>query len=209
MTQTISGSLYIVAAPSGGGKTSLVKALISTLNDIEVSVSHTTRPPRPGEKDGVDYFFVSEQAFISMIEAGAFIEHAQVFGHYYGTSVAQIKKRTDVGIDVVLDIDWQGAQQLRHLFPDVITVFVVPPSVDALRQRLSNRNQDEEKVIELRMQQSRDEISHYSEFDYLLVNDNFAEAAVDLQAIVLANRLKMERQSVKHTKLLSLLLGSR
>ncbi|MFC3908132.1 guanylate kinase [Legionella dresdenensis] len=205
--ESSTGNLFIVAAPSGGGKTSLVKHLVASLDKIEVSVSHTTRVARPGEQDGVNYFFIDKQKFTAMIEQNAFIEHAQVFGHYYGTSVAQIEKRLQEGIDVVLDIDWQGAQQIRGLFPHAVSIFIIPPSLDALKQRLTDRRQDNEDTIASRMQKAQDELSHYVEFDYLIVNDQFDKAAEELQAIVIANRLQTSRQSTKIGKLLSLLLA--
>lgn len=208
MANSFPGSVFIVAAPSGGGKTSLVKTLLSSLEDIEVSVSHTTRPMRPGEKDGVDYFFVSQQQFLDMVDDNAFVEYAQVFGHYYGTSVAQINARLAAGIDVILDIDWQGAQQIRRIFPDAVSIFIVPPSLTVLEQRLQSRGQDNESVIAERMQAARDEMSHFSEFEYLIVNDAFERAALDLQSIVRANRMKLARQSAKIGKLLSFLLSS-
>ncbi|KGP63381.1 guanylate kinase [Legionella norrlandica] len=202
------GNLYIVAAPSGGGKTSLVKKLIETVCNIEVSISHTTRPMRPGESDGVDYFFVDDEQFISMVNEGAFIEHARVFNHLYGTSMAQINKRLKFGIDVVLDIDWQGAEQIRHSYPDAVSIFIIPPSLEALKERLMNRGQDKDHVISERMIKAKDELGHYPEFDYLIVNDNFEKAAMELQSIVIANRLKIERQVNKQAKLLSFLLSS-
>lgn len=208
MTVTCTGNLIIVAAPSGGGKTSLVKKLVNTMDDIVVSISHTTRTMRPGEEDGVDYFFINEQQFVKMINENAFIEHACVFGNYYGTSVAQIKARLQAGIDVVLDIDWQGAQQIRHIFPESISVFIIPPSLETLKQRLHGRGQDDDKVIKERMKRAQDELSHFSEFDYLIVNDDFHKAAIELQAIVAANRLKIKRQSQQQRKLLSFLLAS-
>ncbi|KTD31719.1 guanylate kinase [Legionella moravica] len=201
------GNLYIVAAPSGGGKTSLVRNLITTLDDIEVSISHTTRPMRPGEQNGVDYFFVSEHEFIQMVNDNAFIEHAQVFNHLYGTSVEQIKRRLQQGIDIVLDIDWQGAEQIRHSFPDAVSIFIVPPSLDELKQRLLNRRQDKDEVISDRMKKAQDELSHYPEFDYLIVNDTFEHAAMDLRAIVTADRLRIDRQVNKQSKLLSFLMS--
>lgn len=202
------GNLFIVAAPSGGGKTSLVKKLVSDLDNIAVSVSHTTRKKRPGELNGVDYFFIDEQAFMSMVEQSAFVEHANVFNHFYGTSVAQITQRLNAGIDVVLDIDWQGAQQIRHSFADAVSIFVIPPSLEVLKQRLTNRQQDDDQVINNRMQNARNELGHYAEFDYLIVNDDFAKAAAELQSIVVANRLLMGRQSTQQRKLLSFLLSS-
>ena len=208
MADNVSGTLFIVAAPSGGGKTSLVKKLISDLDRIVVSISHTTRSIRPGEIHGVDYFFVDEKKFISMIESSSFVEHAQVFKHFYGTSAAQITDRLQAGIDVVLDIDWQGAQQIKHAFADAVSVFVIPPSLDVLKQRLTDRQQDNEQVISSRMQCARDELSHYPEFDYLIVNDDFAQAAAELRAIVVAHRLRMARQTQQQRKLLSFLLSS-
>lgn len=207
MVGNYSGNLYIVAAPSGGGKTSLVRDLIETLDDIEVSISHTTRAMRPGEQDEVDYFFVDETEFMTMVNNNAFIEHARVFNHLYGTSVAQINKRLENGIDVVLDIDWQGAEQIRHSFASAVSIFIIPPSLDALKQRLMNRRQDNDDVISDRMIKAQDELSHYPEFDYLIVNDTFEHAARDLRAIVIANRLKMGRQVNKQSKLLSFLLA--
>lgn len=208
MGDSYPGNLIIVAAPSGGGKTSLVKKLVSTLPDIEVSISHTTRKMRPGEKDGVDYFFIRNQQFLDMVAANAFIEHAQVFNHHYGTSVAQINARLMAGIDVVLDIDWQGAQQIKSIFPEAISVFILPPSLTILQQRLFDRRQDDEEVIGNRMQRAQDELSHFSEFDYLIVNEDFEKASLELLAIVLANRLRMKRQQVEQRKLLSFLLAS-
>lgn len=201
------GNLFIVAAPSGGGKTSLVRRLVETLDQIEVSISHTTRPMRPGEKEGADYFFVDESEFVRMVGNGEFLEHAQVFNHLYGTSMTQISTRLKKGIDIVLDIDWQGAQQIKRSFPEAVSVFIVPPSLDELKQRLMNRNQDKDEVISSRMKKAQDELSHYPEFDYLIVNDTFDHAASDLIAIVVANRLRMDRQVKKQTKLLSFLLA--
>ncbi|MGL5741116.1 MAG: guanylate kinase [Legionella sp.] len=203
-----SGNLFIVAAPSGGGKTSLVRNLVETLDAIEVSISHTTRAMRPGEKHGVDYFFVDESEFTQMIDDCAFLEHARVFNHLYGTSMVKIAKRLENGIDVVLDIDWQGAEQIRRSFPAAVSVFIVPPSLDVLKQRLLNRRQDKDEVISDRMKKAQDELSHYHEFDYLIVNDNFEKAAMELMAIVIANRLRIERQVNKQSKLLSFLMSS-
>lgn len=186
----------------------MVKKLIEMVGEIEVSVSHTTRPMRPGEKEGVDYFFIDEEQFISMVNEGAFIEHAKVFNHWYGTSVVQINKRLQFGIDVVLDIDWQGAEQIRHAYPDAVSVFIIPPSLDALKERLMNRRQDKDHVISERMTKAQDELGHYPEFDYLIVNDDFEKAAMELQSIVIANRLRIEKQVNKQAKLLSFLLSS-
>lgn len=205
---SLRGNLFIVAAPSGGGKTSLVKKLLNALEDIEVSVSHTTRAIRPGEQEGVDYFFVTQAQFLRMVDEGAFVEHAVVFDQYYGTSVAQIQNRLAAGIDVVLDIDWQGAAQIRRLFPQAVSIFIIPPSLHALKQRLQDRKQDNEETISQRMQRAQDELSHFTEFDYLIINDEFGQAAVELQAIVQANRLTFDRQSAKIGKLLSFMLAS-
>jgi guanylate kinase len=208
MVENERGNLYIVAAPSGGGKTSLVRELVRSLDQIEVSISHTTRSMRPGEVNGVDYFFVSETEFIDMVNEDAFIEHARVFNHLYGTSSAQIKQRLAQGIDVVLDIDWQGAEQIRRLFPKSISVFIIPPSLEVLKERLMKRRQDNDDIISERMKKAQDELSHYPEFDYLIVNDDFAKACHELQSIVITQRLRMERQVNKQTKLLSFLLSS-
>lgn len=202
------GSLFIVSAPSGGGKTSLVKALINSLEQIEVSISHTTRIKRPAEEAGVDYFFVSENEFLQMIKKDAFVEHACVFNHFYGTSKDQIEARLQAGIDVVLDIDWQGAQQIKQSFINAVSIFIIPPSLTALKQRLMTRQQDEEHVIANRMQRAQAELSHYTDFDYLIINDDFTQAASELQAIVVAYRLRRSYQAEKQRKLLSFLLSS-
>lgn len=206
MDENDRGQFFIVAAPSGGGKTSLVKALVGDMDHIVVSISHTTRKKRPMEVDGVDYFFVDEPAFMSLVNDGAFLEHARVFGHLYGTSEGQITDRLQAGIDVVLDIDWQGAEQIRRAFPDAISIFVVPPSLAELKKRLMDRQQDKEEIIAERMQRARDELIHYPEFDYLIVNDAFETAAMALKSIVTSHRLTMARQSKRQRKLLSFLL---
>ena len=207
MVESCSGSLFIVAAPSGGGKTSLVKKLINDLSNIVVSISHTTRNMRPGEITGVDYFFVDDKEFLKMVDDSSFVEHAQVFNHYYGTSAAQIMERLKSGIDVVLDIDWQGANQIKSSFKDAVSIFVIPPSLEILKERLMNRQQDDSKTIAGRMHSAQDELSHYKDFDYLIVNDDFDIAASELQSIVVAHRLKIERQVLKQRKLLSFLLS--
>ena len=208
MDNNYTGSLFIIAAPSGGGKTSLVKQLLSSLDAIAVSISHTTRKKRPGEVDGIDYFFVDEPEFSHMIDQRAFVEHAKVFNHYYGTSVVQITNRLRAGIDIVLDIDWQGAQQIKKLFTDAVSIFVIPPSLEVLKARLMSRQQDDEQIIHARMQSACNELSHYPEFDYLIVNDQFDKAADDLKAIVRAHRLRMARQAEQQRQLLSFLLSS-
>ena len=206
MTQ-YSGSLFIVAAPSGAGKTSLVKSLVGKLDDIAVSVSFTTRPQREGEVDGQDYNFVSTQAFNSMVEDALFLEHANVFGNLYGTSQAWISEQLSRGTDIVLEIDWQGAMQVRKLMPESIGIFILPPSRETLRQRLQNRGQDDAAVIEARMQKAIDEMSHYAEFDYLVVNDSFDRALQDLIAIVQARRLRQTGHRPQTLKLISELLS--
>ncbi len=208
MSNSLSGTLYIVAAPSGGGKNQLVQHLVKNLPDIQVSISHTTRDQRPGEQEGVNYFYVSESDFIKMVKNHEFIEHAKVFEHYYGTSVVQINQRLALGIDVVLDIDWQGARQIKTLFADAVSIFIVPPSLVVLRERLQARQRDDSTVIAKRMEQAQAELSHYKEFDFLIVNDEFSKAATELSAIILAQRLKLSRQLEKQKQLLSFLLTS-
>ncbi|MBA2650031.1 MAG: guanylate kinase [Legionella sp.] len=208
MVEKDSGNLFIVAAPSGGGKTSLVKELVHSLEGIEVSISHTTRAMRPGEKNAVDYFFVDEKEFKTMLEHNDFIEHAKVFDFLYGTSNGQIMQRLKQGIDVVLDIDWQGAKLIKHLYKDSKSIFIIPPSLEVLKKRLLDRGQDKTEVVRDRMIRAQDELSHYSEFDYLIVNDDFKKAASELKAIVIANRLSIARQVKKQSKLLSFLMSS-
>lgn len=203
---TTLGSLYIISAPSGAGKTSLVKALLEQTEDIMVSVSHTTRTMRPGEVDGSDYHFVALPEFKSMIEAGDFLEHAQVFDNFYGTSHAAIQQQLEAGVDVILEIDWQGAQQVRQVVPDCCAIFILPPSIEALQQRLRGRGQDGEEVIARRMRDAKAEMSHFAEFDYLLINDQFELALQELQAIIVARRLRGAVQGKRYaTKLASLL----
>ncbi|HEB83076.1 MAG TPA: guanylate kinase [Gammaproteobacteria bacterium] len=200
------GSLYVVSAASGAGKTSLLKALLEQMTDLVVSVSHTTRPPRPGEVDGVNYHFVDEATFKAMADAGEFFEHATVFGNMYGTSQQHVQQQLDTGVDVILEIDWQGARQVRQLAPQCRTVFIVPPSVAALRERLTARGQDDNEVIDRRMREAVDEMSHYVEFDYLVINDDFDTACADLAAIIRGNRMLLENQQKKHAELLQELL---
>lgn len=201
------GCLFIVAAPSGGGKTSLVQQLIADLDQIEMSISHTTRAKRPGEVDGVDYFFVKQQEFHQMVAANSFVEYATVFGYEYGTSAEQINYRLQQGIDVVLDIDWQGAQQIKRIFAEAVRIFILPPSLHVLRERLLKRQQDKDHVIESRMQRAQDEMRRVTEFDYVIVNDDFTKAAQELATIVMAERLRVARQLIKQQKLLSFLLS--
>ncbi|MCP5208270.1 MAG: guanylate kinase [Hahellaceae bacterium] len=203
---SVSGTLYVISAPSGAGKTSLVKALLDKMSRIGVSVSHTTRAARPGESDSINYNFVSVDAFKRMSEAGEFLEHAEVFGNYYGTSQRWVEAKLAEGEDVILEIDWQGAQQVRRLMPETKSIFIVPPSREALLQRLDGRGQDTAEVIARRMAQAAQEVSHYGEYDFLVVNDVFAEALEDLMAIVKAQRLQVAKQSLLQKNLLSDLL---
>jgi guanylate kinase len=197
------GCLYILAAPSGAGKTSLVRGLIESDNRVVVSVSHTTRSPRPGDVDGVDYHFVSLQEFNQSIENKVFIEHAEVFGHHYGTSKEWVLETLQKGFDIILEIDWQGARQIRQLFVGARSIYILPPSLAVLTERLQRRAQDTEDVIHARMLQAQSEISHAHEFDYLIVNDDFNTALAQLKAIIKANRLKIGRQMKNHQKLLA------
>ena len=183
-----------MSAPSGAGKTSLIKALMEQDQRVEVSVSHTTRPQRPGEVEGVNYFFVSTETFHQMREAGAFFESAKVFGHFYGTSLTQLEARLSDGADVILEIDWQGAQQVRKLLPESAWLFILPPSLEALKSRLLSRGQDAEDTIDLRMRAARDEMSHWDETDYLIINDQFDVALEALQALVRSLRLRTGQQ---------------
>ncbi len=203
------GTLYIVSAPSGAGKSSLIQALLKTqpLYDTQVSVSHTTRQPRPGEVHGEHYFFVNHDEFKEMISRDAFLEHAEVFGNYYGTSREAIEQVLATGVDVFLDIDWQGAQQIRQKMPHARSIFILPPSKIELDRRLRGRGQDSEEVIAKRMAQAVAEMSHYAEYDYLIVNDDFDTALTDLKTIIRAERLRMSRQKQRHDALISKLLA--
>lgn len=201
------GTLFIISAPSGAGKTSLVKALLKLDKAIRVSVSHTTRAPRPGEQDGQDYNFVSHDAFDQMIGEGAFLEFAEVFENKYGTSQIWVKEQLAQGVDVILEIDWQGAQQVRRLMKGVVSVFILPPSRQVLEKRLQGRGQDDESVIALRMSKAVDEMSHYPEFDYVIINDDFDQALAELHSLFLARRLRQEAQQLRHEGLLTELLS--
>jgi guanylate kinase len=205
-TTATMGNLLVIAAPSGAGKTSLVKALSESVVDLCISVSHTTRAQRPLEVHGQDYFFVDHPQFDKMVQEGLFLEYATVFGQHYGTSREWVHQQLLQGIDVVLEIDWQGARQIKRLFPNTILVFILPPSIEALMQRLENRKQDDAQTIVRRMQAARDEMCHFHEFDYLVVNDQFDAALRDLQHIVLSSRLKMAVQLQKQAGLLDKLV---
>ena len=200
------GNLYIISAPSGAGKTSLVKEVISSLNSLSVSVSHTTRQKREGEIDGKDYFFISVEKFKMMQVDSAFLESAQVFDNFYGTAQKTVEDRLLQGNDVILEIDWQGAQQIRKLLPASISIFILPPSIETLRQRLEWRGKDNAEIIARRMHDAVTEMRHYSEFDYVVVNEDFGVALNELKSIVIANRLVQARQSHNLNTLLTDLL---
>jgi guanylate kinase len=204
------GALFIVSAPSGGGKTTLTRAAIGRLATrgirAEISVSYTTRAPRPGEQDGVHYHFVDEARFVSMIAAGEFLEHAEVFGRRYGTGRQRTQELLERGCDVILDIDWQGARQVRVQAPDAISVFVLPPSLDELERRLRVRAQDDEVTVRKRMAAARDEMVHYVEYDYLIVNEDFERALEELTALFLARRLVRPQQARQYGGLIDSLL---
>jgi guanylate kinase len=189
------GNLFVVSAPSGAGKSSLLRALRERLPDLQVAVSHTTRCPRPGEVDGAHYHFVDRETFTGMIEEGAFLEHAQVFDRFYGTSERAVRGPLETGSDLVLEIDWQGARQVRRRFPDACSLFILPLSLQALRERLSRRGQDSKQVIERRMRDAVSELSHYPEYDYLVVNDDFDTALDQLRCILVARGLRERTQS--------------
>ncbi|MGM0434655.1 MAG: guanylate kinase [Pseudomonadota bacterium] len=199
------GTLFVVSAPSGAGKTSLVSQALERDPALTVSVSHTTRPARPGEQDGVNYHFVTEQEFLSLMEAGTFLEHAQVFDNYYGTSGDWVDEQLAAGRDVILEIDWQGAQQIRRLRPHAVSVFIVPPSPEALRDRLHGRGQDSDDVIERRLHEAAEECRHVGEYDYLVVNDDFERALDELLVVFRAQRQCLSRQSQRHEALLKAL----
>ena len=197
---TTPGNLFILSAPSGAGKSSLIKALLSQESTrlMQVSVSHTTRDAREGENDGEHYHFISVNKFKALITKNEFYEYAEVFGNYYGTSETAIDLQLSQGIDVFLDIDWQGAQQVRMKKPEVTTIFISPPSKAELEKRLRNRGQDSEEIIESRMSQAKAECSHYTEFDYVIVNNDFSQALSELTTIVNSQRLKCSQQSITH-----------
>jgi guanylate kinase len=204
------GNLFILSAPSGAGKSSLISALLKQPSErpMQVSVSHTTRAPRPGEIDGQHYHFVSVEQFEQLIAAGQFYEYAKVFSNYYGTSETAIEQQLNQGIDVFLDIDWQGARQVKKRKPDVTTIFICPPSLETLEQRLRHRGQDSEAVIAERMAQAKAECSHCDEFDYIIVNDEFEQALEDLITIVQAQRLRTAQQKQKYQSLFDQLLAN-
>ena len=202
-----SGCLFVVAAPSGGGKSSMVNALLEREPGIRLSVSDTTRPPRPGESEGQHYHFVDVPTFLALKDNGECLEHAFVHGNWYATSATWLRAQVGAGQDVLLEIDWQGAAQVRRLMPDSVHIFILPPSVEALKERLTNRAQDPPAVIEQRLTAAREEMSHCGEFDYVIMNQEFARAVDDLSVIVRAARLTAPRQQVRHAKALAALLN--
>lgn len=204
----MSGLLFVVSAASGTGKTSLVKALLERVTNLHVSVSHTTRGQRTGELDGVHYHFTSKDMFLEQVEQGGFIEYAEVFGNYYGTSQETVRKQLKQGHDVLLEIDWQGAEQVRKLFPESKQIFILPPSQFDLRQRLSNRGTDAVDVIEHRLSCAVEDMHQYVNFDYVIINDDFNKALHDLESVINANRLVMLQQAQRHETLITRLLST-
>jgi len=206
---TDTGTLYIISAPSGAGKSSLLRALLEILGgSLALSVSHTTRSPRPGEVNGKDYHFIDVATFRKMVGSNAFFEHAQVFDNYYGTSKQGVTAQLQAGVDVILEIDWQGARLIRELMPAAVSIFILPPSREALQQRLQDRGQDDAAVVARRMRDAVSEMSHYHEFDYLVINDVFKAALDELAAILLSHRLRLPAQQQRHAGLLAALLAS-
>lgn len=201
------GTLYIVAAPSGAGKSSLVNAVLSRESGIVLSISFTSRKARPGERHAQHYHFIGKEEFESMIANGDFFEHALVHGDYKGTAKQSVEPQLAAGKDVLLEIDWQGARQVREKLPDAISIFILPPSKDALETRMRNRGQDSEEVIRQRLANAREEMSHYNEFDYVIVNENFDAAVSELRAIFQAQRLKCDAQKERHATLIQALLA--
>lgn len=199
----MSGSLFIVSAPSGAGKTSLVHALLNINPQIDLSVSYTTRNPRPGEMDGEAYHFTDRDTFMAMAKRGEFLESAEVYGNFYGTSQTWISEQIAKGRDILLEIDWQGAAQVRRLFPDCVSIFILPPSLEALEQRLKGRGKDNDEVIAKRLAAVREDVAHVAEFDYVIINDNLNEALRELNAVVLSARLRGTRQLARHQDLIN------
>jgi guanylate kinase len=199
----MSGNLFIVSAPSGAGKTSLVRALLEINPLINLSVSYTTRNPRPGEVDGRDYHFVSRETFVAMMKKGEFLESAEVYGNLYGTSQRWIAQEIDKGRDILLEIDWQGAAQVRRLFPQCTSIFILPPSLEALEQRLKGRGKDNDEVIARRMAAVRDDVAHVAEFDYVIINDNLNEALRELNSVAIAARVRGPAQLSRHQELIN------
>ena len=199
----MSGNLFIVSAPSGAGKTSLVSALLASNREIDLSISYTSRPPRPGETDGKDYHFVSRETFMDMAKHGDFLESAEVYGNLYGTSQSWIEKEINNGRDILLEIDWQGAAQVRRIFPGSIGIFILPPSLQALEDRLNGRKQDSAEVIARRIASAKEDVAHVAEFDYVIINDKLDEALQQLNAVVVAAGLRRDRQLARQQALIN------
>ena len=199
-------NLFVISAPSGAGKTSLVRALVDNLTEIKISVSHTTRPPRPRDQEGIDYFFIDDVRFQRMVAEDALLEYATIYGYRYGTAKEWVLHQLKMGNDVVLEIDWQGARQIRQLFPPALLIFILPPSAETLRERLVKRQQDNAQAIDQRLALARQEMAHYTEFNYLVINENFDQAVEDLIHIVNAERLQLDVQREKLSGLLAELL---
>ncbi len=209
MHSHLKGTLFIISAPSGAGKTSLVNALVRDTNHLKLSISHTTRKKRPNEIEGYHYYFISEDKFHQKVAAGDFLEHAKVFGNYYGTSQDSVEKMLSEGHDVILEIDWQGAEQIKKKNPEAISIFILPPSLETLRQRLQSRGEDDEDTINHRMEKAISEISHYDEADYLVINDDFEDALKSLKAIVRCHRLQTDKQAIIHSTIIANLLENK
>lgn len=199
----MSGNLFIVSAPSGAGKTSLVNALLQRCDQIDLSVSYTTRAPRPGETDGKEYHFVSKEQFLEMAKRGDFLESAEVYSNYYGTSQSWINQRLATGRDILLEIDWQGAAQVRRLMPHAISIFILPPSLPALATRLNGRGQDSPQIIEQRLRAAQEDISHVAEFDYVIINDILDVALKQLEAVIIAASMRRNNQLARHSELIN------
>ena len=204
----MSGTLFILSAASGTGKTSLVKALLENCPNLKVSISNTTRPKRAGELNGVHYHFTSKDNFVEMVGQGAFLEHAEVFGNYYGTALSTVESTLRQDHDIILEIDWQGAQQVRRLYPNAVSIFIIPPSRAALRNRLQARGQDSDEVITQRLNGAIADMSHFIEFDFVVINDDFDTALENLRAIVEASRLRQSVQTIRHGERIQSLLSS-
>ena len=207
MTDNYIGRLIVISAPSGGGKTSLIEKLIANNKRLLKSVSYTTRPMRPGEVNGANYNFVEKNEFQELLDRNLFLEHAEVYGYHYGTSKLWVENQLAKGVDIILDIDWQGARNIKKIFPKCINVYLLPPSIKELKSRLENRGQDTPEVIQKRIKMAKDDISHYDEFDYVIVNDSFDAALHDMQAVLDSLRLKIDIQKIKQAKLLQQLLA--
>ena len=202
MINKIKGNLFIISAASGAGKTSLVKKLLTLINDLTLSISHTTRNPRPGEIDGKDYFFVTNEIFAKMIKEDKFLETANCHGSFYGTSRNFVQEVRDAGKDIIFEIDWQGAKSIKAIFPEAISIFILPPSLKKLEERLIARGQDSEDTIKARLSAAKSEMSHVNQFDYVTINDNFDDALKELQSIIMAKKLNTKHQKNNYQKLI-------